>query len=94
MLKKIFGIARHLILSIPLICAISFFGWNSAVDALSPASNGDNPLKIVIEPTEEKQSADKGNSEDRLNMGSIPDLGDDQVFPFVAGLDSYEGSKK
>ena len=29
---------------------------------------------------------------DETKIGGIPDLGDDQVFPFVAGLDSYEGS--
>ena len=91
MLKKLFGILSHLILSIPIICSIFFVGLNS-VEALSPDANGQNPLKIVIEPSEENQSLDPENSMDEIKMGGIPDLGDDQVFPFVAGLDSYEGS--
>ena len=91
MLKKMFGILSHLILSIPIVCSIVVVGLTS-VDALSPESNGQNPLKIVIEPSEEKQSLDSENSMDEIKMGGIPDLGDDQVFPFVAGLDSYEGS--
>ena len=91
MLKKLFGILSHLILSIPIICSIFFVGLNS-VEALSPDANGQNPLKIVIEPSEENQSLDPENSMDEIKIGGIPDLGDDQVFPFVAGLDSYEGS--
>ena len=91
MLKKMFGVLSHLILSIPIICSIFLVGLNS-VEALSPESNGQNPLKIVIEPSEENQSLDPENSMDEIKIGGIPDLGDDQVFPFVAGLDSYEGS--
>ena len=91
MLKKMFGVLSHLILSIPIICSIFLVGLNS-VEALSPDSNGQNPLKIVIEPSEENQSLDPENSMDEIKIGGIPDLGDDQVFPFVAGLDSYEGS--
>ncbi len=38
---------------------------------------------LASQPNKEQtQSADKN---------IFPDLGDDQVFPFVAGLDSYEG---
>ena len=91
MLKKMFGVLSHLILLIPIVCSIFFVGFNS-VEALSPDSNGQNPLKIVIEPSEGNQSLDPENSIDEIKMGGIPDLGDDQVFPFVAGLDSYEGS--
>lgn len=86
-----FGVLSHLILALPIICSIFFVGLYS-VEALSPDSNGQNPLKIVIEPSEEKQSLDPENSMDEIKIGGIPDLGDDQVFPFVAGLDSYEGS--
>ena len=93
MLKKIFGVLSHLILSIPIICSIFFVGFTK-VEALSPDSNGQNPLKIVIEPAGEKQSLNPETSIDEFKMGGIPDLGDDQVFPFVAGLDSYEGSKR
>ena len=91
MLKNMFRVLSHLILSIPIICSIFFVGFNS-LEALSPDSNGQNPLKIVIESSEENQSLDPKNSMDEIKIGGIPDLGDDQVFPFVAGLDSYEGS--
>ena len=93
MLKKIFMIVGPLILYIPIICSIFFVGLTS-VDALSPDSNGQNPLKIVIEPSEENLSLDPETSMAEIKMGGIPDLGDDQVFPFVAGLDSYEGSQR
>ena len=91
MLKKMFGVLSHLILLIPIICSILLVGLSN-VEALSPDSNGQNPLKIVIEPSEDNQSLDSENSMDEIKIGGIPDLGDDQVFPFVAGLDSYEGS--
>ena len=88
MFKKILKIASHLTLALSLICLMIFVGFNS-VAALSQDVNGETSLKIAIEPSEENQSKDE-----ITNMGGIPDLGDDQVFPFVAGLDSYEGSKR
>ena len=93
MLKNIFVILSHLILSITIIFPTFFVGFTS-VHALSSESNGQNPLRIVIEPSEEKQSLDLETSKDEIKMGGVPDLGDDQVFPFVAGLDSYEGSQR
>ncbi len=88
MFKKILKIASHLTLALSLICLMLFVGFNS-VAALSQDVNGETSLKIAIEPSEENQSKDE-----ITNMDGIPDLGDDQVFPFVAGLDSYEGSKR
>ena len=88
MFKKILKIASHLTLALSLICLMIFVGFNS-VAALSQDENGETSLKIPIEPAEENQSKDE-----RTNMSGIPDLGDDLVFPFVAGLDSYEGSKR
>ncbi len=92
MLSKIFRIASHLMLPITLIFSVLIIGLTS-VDALSPESDGNNPLKIVIEPSGEKLGIDNEKSMDQNKMSGIPDLGDDQVFPFVAGLDSYEGSR-
>ena len=86
-------IASHLILSIPIICSVFLVGLTS-VDALSADSNGQNPLKIVIVPSQEEQSLESETPMTESQTGGIPDLGDDQVFPFVAGLDSYEGSKR
>ena len=88
MLKKILKISSNLTLSLSLICLMIFVGFNS-VAALSQDLNGETSLKIAIKPSEENQSKDDGT-----NLSVIPDLGDDQVFPFVAGLDSYEGSKR
>ena len=64
----------------------------SSVNALSPEANGDNPLKIVIEPSLSKEknfSEDMESSKPQNQTTQYPDLGDDQVFPFAAGLDSY-----
>ena len=88
MFKKILKISSHFTLALSLICLMIFVGFNS-VAALSQDVNGETSLKIAIEPSEENQRKDE-----ITNMGGIPDLGDDQVFPFVAGLDSYEGSKR
>ena len=70
MLKKMFGIVSHLILSIPIICSIFFIGLTT-VDALSPDSNGQNPLKIVIEPSKENQTLDRENSTEEIKMGGL-----------------------
>ena len=57
-------------------------------DAISKAENGDNPLGIIIEPSKDNQSSEKKEvSRDELDMHDL--FGDDQVFPFAAGLDSY-----
>ncbi len=89
MFKKILRIASHLTLALSLICLMIFVGFNS-VAALSQDVNGETSPKIAIVPSEENQRKDEGTN----MIGGIPDLGDDQVFPFVAGLDSYEGSKR
>ncbi|WP_241434220.1 MULTISPECIES: hypothetical protein [Prochlorococcus] len=74
-------------LAVFVISSILFSGLTK-VEALSSEANGDNPLKIVIEQTGDQQNNEK--SLDQRKMERVPDLGDDQVFPFVAGLDSYE----
>ncbi len=76
------------LLSLALISSI-FFRGELIANALSPEANGDNPLNIVIDQSDNIQ---KSNDQvtDPLKYSERPDLGDDQVFPFVAGLDSYE----
>ena len=90
MLGKIFRAASFFILSVVLIPSIVFFG-QSSVDALSEEASGNNPLQIVIERADEDTEMDD-KSKAIFNKSERPNLGDDQVFPFVAGLDSYEGS--
>ncbi len=93
MFEKIFRIAFNLMLSAALFLPILIMGVSS-VSALSSEASGNNPLKIVIEPSEGQQSLDNNNSVDDSRNSGMPDLGDDQVFPFVAGLDAYEGSQR
>ncbi len=88
MLKKIFIAASLCILSFVLIPSFIFVGWTSA-DALSEQAGGDNPLNIVIEQSDDKK-VQANKPTEPINKIERPDLGDDQVFPFVAGLDSYE----
>ncbi len=66
-------------------------GWTPPAEEklLSPESNGSNPLRIVIEPSQEIQQENDQIALDGMELSKSPDLGSDQVFPFVAGLDSY-----
>ena len=66
---------------------------NALQEKLSTSESLGNSLENVIDPLQDKQSNDETDVSMPSNGGSIesyPDLGDDQVFPFVAGLDSYE----
>ncbi len=56
---------------------------------LSSSANGNNPLGIVIEPSNGEKGKSKPNNMNKMTTSGYPDLGDDQVFPFAAGLDSY-----
>ncbi len=101
MLKKIFKPVSCAALSLALIFSILLTGSTSAnalVKGWSPiedesssiGDNGDNPLEIVIVPIDENQNLDDQESINGNNIGNYPDLGSDQVFPFVAGLDSFK----
>ncbi len=49
----------------------------------------DMSIEVLEDPNDySKQGNESSNDSNGYNI--IPDLGDDQVFPFVAGLDSYE----
>ncbi len=91
-LKELCKASTFLVMSIVLI-ASTFFLLPTDAKALSPEANGDNPLQIVIEKSDDNSSlkidemAESPIDESRTN--NYPDLGDDQVFPFAAGLDSY-----
>ena len=100
---KIYKATSMLLLSTVLIFLTLFSGLTSAyaievpgwVQSTSTGKNVDNSLGIVIEPSRENQLSKNGELEasidqDETILENYPDLGDDQVFPFVAGLDSYE----
>ena len=61
-------------------------GWSPPDETLSPEANGDNPLGIVIEPSDEDATLEKNNSKGEINKMKYPDLGSEQVFPFEPGL--------
>ena len=96
MLKKIFNGA---ILSIFLI-SILFLGsirTNALVKGWTPlqepsssnADIGDNPPGTVPMPSDEDHEIESADLKVSANLEEAPDLGDDQIFPFAAGLDSY-----
>ena len=91
-------------ISIFLMTSIIFAGSRS-VEALdipglgksSSKVENDIPIEILVEPSEDMQSETSSTLEeplDEIKVNNYPDLGDDQVFPFVAGLDSYESMKR
>tara|TARA_B100001250_G_C19641680_1_gene718573 strand:- start:547 stop:864 length:318 start_codon:yes stop_codon:yes gene_type:complete len=90
-LKELFKLASFALISLILISSVFLAGLVKAY-ALSPEAGGDNPLQIVIEPSADIPSTDEKETDaspSEINPGNYPDFGDDQVFPFAAGLDSY-----
>ncbi|ABX08563.1 hypothetical protein [Prochlorococcus marinus] len=86
--RQVFKVISLFTLSIALIYSIFFVevaSTNALEKSLSQEANGDNPLGIVIE-----QAEDNEDMNTNPDIANYPDLGSDQVFPFVAGLDSYE----
>lgn len=66
-------------------------GWTPPEEqALSPEANGDNALGIVIRPSQDTQNEYIEREMEEKKTPDYPDFGSDQVFPFVAGLDSYQ----
>ncbi len=101
MLRQIWNSGLFFAVSIMFFTAILFSGVSSS-DALmkgftpleeesnSIGNNGDNPLGIVIVPSEDPKVGDGNESNRGDNTPDYPDLGSDQVFPFIAGLDSFK----
>ena len=66
-------------------------GWTAPEEQSSSNSvNADNSLERIILPSEENPNVEDETTISEMNRGDYPDLGSDQVFPFVAGLDSYQ----
>ena len=97
MLKKIYKIASSAILTIVLFSSIMFIGSTSAY-AIENLKLNESFAAVNIDEEQSVQSVETSEQENNLTYqesesdSRYPDLGDDQVFPFVAGLDSYEGS--
>ncbi len=88
MIKRIFRATTLVILS--GLLTFSIFPGSSSAENIPMYENNynDNALGIVIEPINEKKAS--SNSELGMDEESMKELfGDEQVFPFAAGLDSY-----
>ena len=84
MIKKISRAATFLALSIFLVSS-TFLSGISTVEAAKMGSdvNEDNSMGIVIE--------ESSDSLVNSNTSDVPDLGDDQAFPFIPGFGKNSG---
>ncbi len=86
MLPKILQALRLTLFSIVLFLTLFVAGIRA--DDFSLGDNDDNSLELVRETMDEKHNSESDNiAIDQMNMKEL--FGDDQVFPFAAGLDSY-----
>ena len=93
LLKKIYTFISLKVLPIILIFTISpTFTSAEPLEEISERENS-SIENIIVDTSKENQKIDStemGDPESKVSAGNYPDLGDAQVFPFVAGLDSYE----
>ena len=84
MLKKILKACSFLILSI-LITSSAFFTSTEPLEAvqINQDNTEENSLGIVIEETSDVIDGSK--------TSVVPDLGDDQAFPFIPGFGKNSG---
>ena len=84
MLKNIFRAASCIAFSI-FIASSTLFSEISPVVAAQIGSDAsdDNSMEIVIEESRDDLDASK--------TSSVPDLGDDQAFPFIPGFGKNSG---
>ncbi len=83
-------ISRFLSLLIPsiLVFGLVLLTGLSGVVALSQDANGDNPLQIVIERSEDNEELNNSKtSNNEINMDDL--LGAEQIFPFEPGLGNH-----
>ena len=78
MIKKFI---KATLLAVLLIASVMFPGATSteAID-MAERDNGDNSIDIIIE-----------KSNDGVRASKVPDLGDDQAFPFIPGFGNDSG---
>tara|TARA_Y100001968_G_scaffold309826_1_gene330085 strand:- start:515 stop:775 length:261 start_codon:yes stop_codon:yes gene_type:complete len=84
MLKKIIKTVAFMAFSICLASS-PFFSGITPVEAAQMGSNmnEDNNMSIVIE--------ESSDSLDGSKISEVPDLGDDQTFPFIPGFGKNSG---
>ncbi len=88
MLKKLFKSFCFFYFSLSIIF-FSFLVGIYPAQALNKEIGDQSSQNIVIESSINDKNSEGAQKEDKI-FEERPDLGDDQVFPFVAGLDSYE----
>ncbi len=93
MLGRIFKAISFLVISLVLTSILPVIDVGASDSQLSKESNGDNPLQIVIVPSDQEKTTGSLGTEIYKNnkKDPYPDLGDEQVFPFVAGLGKNSG---
>ena len=66
-----------------LLLSYSLFLGISTVQAaqMNSEDDGENPMGIVIKESNKSQASSSAND--------LPDLGDDQAFPFIPGFGKY-----
>ena len=88
MLKKIFGFLSFSSVPICIVLLSLFISFDTA-HAVYEGDNGENPLNIVIQQSEDIQ--ENKISIDDEKVDEYPDLGSEQVFPFEAGFGKNSG---
>ena len=84
MLKKILKDSTFILFSLFITLTIIFSGLSPVKAVQMDAdSNDNNPMGIVIEESSDPIDSSK--------TSSIPDLGDDQAFPFIPGFGKNSG---
>ena len=101
MITRIYNLFSFVFLSILLIGSIQLNNPESANAMPSKADVAFSAMTMDVEkgamssaPIEQDSDLTSQPTKEptqSLDQNKFPDLGDDQVFPFVAGLDSYEG---
>ena len=76
------------LLTIVMVSFLAFlFGPTSSVLALSAESNGDNPLEIVIVPSDDTEMVDsQENNQQNQELTMEQIFAAEQVFPLVTGF--------
>ncbi len=98
MLKRILRLTAHRLLAVLLIFGTLIIGphiSNSIElpyfgEASTSIEQSADAMANLSDSFEENVDLNISQQNQEESFDNYPDLGDDQVFPFVAGLDSYE----
>tara|TARA_Y100001968_G_scaffold327250_1_gene371899 strand:- start:259 stop:519 length:261 start_codon:yes stop_codon:yes gene_type:complete len=84
MIKKILRVSNFMMIVFFVVSFILFSNLSYVKAAqMGSDTNEDNSMNIVIEET--------NNALDGLKTKLVPDLGDDQLFPFIPGFGKNSG---